>query len=327
MVIVPREKPFFENLNSYYLNVRRLLEHCQGELGSGVLHFKSSSAEGVILFDKEEFVDGVCEYKEEKMTGGAAIDFLMTSSSETNYVISIYHLEPERVYYWSNIPGAKRIYEDLSAEFTDLEGLMRKMSAERLTGYIEASISMGMEKALIFYNQGQIIGNFYSWDEGELKVSKEKINLLVEKTKKLGGTFHVSRISIAKGKKEAKTKKKEEGPSTEILTAMEEILGLSETILSPGKGDKGEFDTLLKKRFLELAETYHFLDPFRGEFAYSNRKIRFSGKASDEDLMKGILTAVSGMVDNLGLTAEFHAKSAAWFQKYDKKLKELGIAH
>jgi hypothetical protein len=327
MVIVPRDKPLIENLNSYYLDVPRLLEHYQGELGSGAIHFKSSSAEGVILFDNEEFVDGVCEHKEEKMTGRAAIDFLMTSSSETNYVISVYQIAPERVYYWSSIPAAKRIYEDLSAEFTDLEGLMRKMGTEKLTGYIEASISMGMENALIFYNHGQIIGNFYSWDEGELEVSNEKLNLLVEKTKKSGGTFHVSRISIAKGKKGAKTKKKEEEPSPEILTAMEELLGLFETIFSSGKAGRGEFNTLLKKRFLELAETYHFLDPFRGEFEYSNRKINFTGKASDEDLMKGILTAVRGMAGNLGLATQFHTKSAAWFQKYDAKLKEFGIAH
>jgi hypothetical protein len=327
MVIVPKDKPAVENLNSYYLNVPRLLEHYQGELGSGAIHFKSSSAEGVILFDKEEFVDGVCEHKEEKMTGRAAIDFLMTSSGETNYVISIYRIDPERVYYWSSIPAARRIYQDLSAEFTDLEGLMRKMGTEKLTGYIEASIGMGMENALIFYNHGQIIGNFYSWDQGGLEASKVKLNLLVEKTKKSGGTFHVSRISIAEGRKGAKAKKREEGPSTEILTAMEELLALFERIHSPGKADRSEFNTLLKRRFLELAETYHFLDPFRAEFQYSNRKINFTGKASDEDLMKGILTAVIGMADNLGLATEFDTKSAAWFQKYDKKLKEFGIAH
>jgi hypothetical protein len=327
MVIVPRDKPFIENLNSYYLNVPRLLEHYQGELGSGAIHFKSSSAEGVIFFDKEEFLDGICENKDERIAGKAAIDFLMGSSSETNYLINIYHIEPERVYYWSSIPAAKRIYEDLSAEFTDLEGLMRKMGTEKLTGYIEVSVNMGMENALIFYNKGQIIGNFYSWDEPELKVSKEKLNLLVEKTKRSGGTFHVSRISMAKGSGGAKTKKTEDGPSMEVVTALEELLGLFEAIVSSAKTNKGEFQTLLKKRFLDLAETYHFLDPFSGEFQYSNRKIKFTGKASDEDLMKGILTAVRGLADDLGPATQFQTKSAAWFQKYDAKLKELGIAH
>jgi hypothetical protein len=329
MIIVPKDKPFIQNLNSYYLNVPRLLEHYQGELGSGAIHFKSSSAEGVIFFDKEEFLDGIYENKDEKTTGKAAVDFLIKSSSETNYAVNIYDIEPDKIYYWASIPAAKRIYEDLSAEFTDLEGLMRKMGVEKLTGYIEVSVSMGMETALIFYNNGQIIGSFYSWDEGELKASKDKLNLLVEKTKKSGGTFHVSRISMTKGKGrgEAKTKKTEDKPSTEVVAALEELLGLFEAIVSSSKTNKAEFNTLLKKRFLELAETYRFLDPFSGEFEYSNRKIKFTGKARDEDLMKGILTAVKGLADNLGLATQFQTKSAAWFQKYGAKLNDLGIAH
>jgi hypothetical protein len=206
MVIVPRDKPLIENLNSYYLNVPRLLEHYQGELGSGAIHFESSSAEGVIFFDKEEFLEGICENKDEKITGKAAIDFLMGSSGETNYVISIYHIEPEKIYYWSSIPAAKRIYEDLSAEFTDLEGLMRKMGTEKLTGYIEVSVSMGMENALIFYNNGQIVGSFYSWDEGELKVSKEKLSLLVEKTKR----WNISRQQDLHGQRKRRSKDEED---------------------------------------------------------------------------------------------------------------------
>jgi hypothetical protein len=327
MVIVPRDKPFVENLNSYYLNVSRLLEHCQGELGSGAIHFKSSSAEGVIFFDKEEFLEGISENKDEKITGKAAVDSLLKSSGETNYAVNIYEIEPERIYYWSSIPAAKRIYEDLSAEFTDLDGLMKKMGVEKLTGYIEVSMSMGAESAFIFYSNGQIIGSFCSWDEGELKASKDKLNQLVEKTKKSGGTFHVSRISMAKGKGGEQPKKTEDRPSTEVVTALEELLGLLEAVVSSAKTSKEEFHTLLKKSFLDRAETYNFLDPFSGEFEYSNRKIKFTGNASDKDFMEGILTAVRELADSLGLETQFQTKGAAWFKKYGAKLDHFGIAH
>ena len=40
MVIIPREKPIIENLNIYYLDVKKLLEHYQGEVGSGGVFFK-----------------------------------------------------------------------------------------------------------------------------------------------------------------------------------------------------------------------------------------------------------------------------------------------
>ena len=35
MVVIPKQQPVLENLNIYYLDVRKLLEHFQGEIGSG----------------------------------------------------------------------------------------------------------------------------------------------------------------------------------------------------------------------------------------------------------------------------------------------------
>jgi len=52
MLIIPKEKPDIGNLNSYYLDIRKLIEHCQGELGSGAICFKGPGEEGAIFFDK-----------------------------------------------------------------------------------------------------------------------------------------------------------------------------------------------------------------------------------------------------------------------------------
>ena len=35
MVVIPKQQPVLENLNVYYLNIRKLLEHFQGEIGTG----------------------------------------------------------------------------------------------------------------------------------------------------------------------------------------------------------------------------------------------------------------------------------------------------
>ncbi len=325
MVIIPKDRPLLQNLNSYYLDVPRLLEHYQGEVGSGAIHFKSSSTEGVIFFDGDEFLDGICENKEEKLTGKAAIEFLMGSGSAVNYVIGIYPLEPDQVYFWSSVPTARRIYEDLSTDFTDLEGLMRKMSSEKLTGYIEVSLDKDRDHALLFYSKGEIIGGSYSWDQGGIIGSQENLKLLVEKTKKSGGMFHVNRISTTRGK-ERGTPEVADKPSPEVITAVEELLWLVERVVGSGKSTKGDFYTLLKKQFLTRAETYEFLDPFSGEFQYSNRKVKFSGKANDEQMMKAVLEAIQGLGEDLGLAAEFMAKSAGWFHKYQAKLTSLGIA-
>ena len=63
MVVIPRQQPVLENLNIYYLNVRKLLEHFQGEIGSGGVFFKSHTAEGVIFFDQNELLSGFLKIK------------------------------------------------------------------------------------------------------------------------------------------------------------------------------------------------------------------------------------------------------------------------
>ena len=54
MIVLPKERPILKNLNTYYLDLRKLFEHYQGEIGSGGVFFKASAAEGVIFFDKDE---------------------------------------------------------------------------------------------------------------------------------------------------------------------------------------------------------------------------------------------------------------------------------
>ena len=130
---------------------------------------------------------------------------------------------------------------------------------------------------------------------------------------------------MVNGKDTAKPKDIEDKPSSEVITAMEELLHLFEGVVNSNKTTKDDFYTLLKKRFLELADTYEFLDPFGGEFAYSDGTVRFTGKAKDEAMIKGILTAVTGLAGELGLASQFQTKAAAWFLKHSAKLKSFGI--
>ena len=322
MVIVPRGNPVFENLNSYYLDLRRLLEHYQGEMGSGGIYLKSPTAEGAIFFEAHELLGGTYENRDEKLAGKAAIERLLTPLPTENYQVSIYGVEPEEAYYWSSIPNAKRIYEDLSTEFTDLEGLIKKMSSERLSGYIEVSLNSELDGGFLFFRNGQVVGGYYFWEKN-FSASKESQDLLLRKAKRSGGIFHVSKISVET--KEARETSKRE-PAPEVLGALEELLALLESFFTSNQTVKGDFNTLLKKKFLDLADEYAFLDPFAGEFQYSGRKIRFASEAKDAELTKGLLVAVSGLVRDQGLNAPFKSRLEGWLQKHRKKLLSLGIS-
>jgi hypothetical protein len=325
MLIIPKEKPDIGNLNSYYLDIKKLIEHYQGELGSGAIYLKSPGEEGAIFFDKEEILDGVLQDKDGEFGGKAAVNRLMDATGDHNFVIDIFGIDPEKIYFWANVRGAKKIYKNLSTEFTDLEGLIKKMGAEKLTGYIDISINNGEEGGLIFYNNGEIIGGSYSRGKGELNGSQESQKRLIEKTKQLGGVFHVSEIALTKEKRPSAPLKNDEPSSSNVLKALEELLGIFERMITFNKKIKTDFHTLLKKKLIEKADKYAFLDPFAGEFKYSHRKITFSGDASDEDLVNALIESVEDLAGELGILPMLADKLAPWSQRYAKELEGFGI--
>jgi hypothetical protein len=322
MVIVPRGNPVFENLNSFYLDLSRLLEHCQGEMRSGALYLKSPNAEAALFFEAHELLGGAFENRDEKLSGKPAVERVLNLPPNENYQVSIYELAPEEAYYWSSVSNAKRIYEDLSTEFTDLEGLIKKMSSERLSGYIEISLNNKVDGGFLFLRNGQVVGGYYLWEKN-FNASKESQDLLLRKAKRTGGTFHVSKISV-EPKGAMGTSERE--PAPEVIGALEELLRLLESFLISNQAVKGDFNTLLKKKFLTLVDDYAFLDPFAGEFQYSEGKIRFVSEAKNAELAKGLLVAVASLVQDQGLGAPFKSRLEGWLQNHRNKVSSLGIS-
>jgi len=325
MVIIPREKPVIENLNIYYLDIRKLFEHFQGEIGSGGVFFKSHSAEGVIFFDEDELLNGYFQEKDKVLTGNAAIDQIIQAESDHNYSVSIYRISQEEVYFWASLPSTEQIYKDLSTDFTDLEGLIKKMRLEKLTGYIDVSIGDGIEGGLIFISNGEIIGGSYSWGGDKADSSQNNLKILIDKTKKTSGIFQVSRIPIKTAKVAGESKEQVFDTSSDTLTMLEEYLLVFETVVQNGKNKGAAFSSILKKKFVEKADEYTFLDPFAAEFEYSNGKIKYSGQAGEKELVDGVITSVKELAEELGILTEVKKNMASLADKYKKKIKELGV--
>lgn len=327
MIILPKEKPVIQGLNTYYLDVKRLIEHCQGELGCGGVHFHSVTGEGVIFFDKDDVLNGLYKGKDgDLLKGNEAVDKLLAIVDEFNFTLNVYSIEPEKAYFWANIPSAEVIHRDLSTEFTDLDGLIKKMASEKLTGYIEVSIKEGEENGLIFLIDGRIIGGSYSWAQGELNASQESRNELVEKTKKLGGVFHVSRISASKSKASPDTGAGADASGENVIAPLQELLELFERTVRAGRFYKGDFNTALKKKFVEKADTYSFLDPFAGDFEYVNNSIRYNGEASSAEIMRGVTESVKELAQELGAWSRFSQEIGPWAEKYAGLLSRHGVS-
>jgi hypothetical protein len=325
MVIIPREKPVIESLNIYYLDVKKLLEHYQGAIGSGGVYFKCHAAEGVIFFDKDDLLNAFYKEKELELFGADAIERIVNHGGNYNFSVNVYKIALDEVYFWSSIPAAEKIYKDLSTEFTDLEGLIRKMSSEKLTGYIDVAIGNGQEGGMIFIINGKIMGGSFTWDNGEPSPTKKSQDMLISKTKAHGGTFNVCRIPLSKIKAEGESRAALARPSKNILEMVEDLLNIFEKTVSAQKKLKIDFTKIIKKKFVENAEQYAFLDPFAGEFEYIDGRLVFTGAASDKELIEGVLTSVKQAAQELGLFSQLMENSGAWLEKYSEQLKRFSV--
>lgn len=325
MVVIPKQQPVLENLNAYYLKVRKLLEHFQGEIGSGGVYFKSHAAEGVIFFDQNELVNGFFQDRDIKLSGSDAIERLLEAGDNYNFTVNIYEIGAEEVYYWAGIPTAEKIFQDLSTEFTDLEGLIKKMSSEKLTGYIDVSIGDGTEMGLIFLINGKIVGGSYSWGNGSPSPSKKNRDLLIQKTKESGGSFNVCRIALTNPENKKESDFEQPRHPQRVIEMLEELLALCEKVVDAKMKKRMDFQKLLKQKLVQHADRFAFLDPFAGEFEYRDQRISFSGKTSAAHLVDGVFTVVKEMALELGLLSTLIENLDSWTLKYAEELALFDI--
>jgi hypothetical protein len=325
-MIFPKEKPAFKNLNSYYVNMPKLLEYCQREFGVGCIHFKSSEGEGALFFEKGKPLSGIFQDRGKDVKGAEAVDCIIDAAGKNHFYVDVYKIPSEKIHFWANLPRAEKIYENLSTEFADFEGLLRKMEIENLTGYIDVSLNKGKEGGIIFFDHGKVIGGSYSWDEGEVNDTIENQKLLLKKTKELGGMFNISRIPLPKPREEHPLKETTHIVPSHAIGMLEELLVLFEKIVMTNKKIKVRFDTLLKNKFLEKANKYIFLNPFSGEFEYANQKVAFRGDATDEELVRGVIESVKELAEELDVVSSLNNRLTSWTQRYQKELLKFGIS-
>jgi hypothetical protein len=345
MIIIPREKPVIEGLNSYYLHIEKLVEHYQGEVGTGSIYFRSLSAEAAVFFDEDNLLNSCYHDKKEELKGEDALDKIIENASANNFFVSIYHILPEQVYFWANLSNAAALYTDLTSDFTDLEALIVKMEAERLTGYIEVGLNQEAGGGLLFFYNGEVIGGSSGGSGGLLDRSVEYRDDLIERSRRAGGRFNVRKIVLEKISTISKPISASELASASnpaprppepeprqpdrdlkrILEMLQALLSLSERVVNSNRKIKTDFENLLKQKFVEKADKYDFLDPFAGEFQYANGKLTFSGKASQKQLVISVVECVSEIIDGLGMIASFRKYFESWKKGFAEEIVDFDI--
>jgi hypothetical protein len=321
MIIVPKGKPAMENHNSYYLDMEKLLEYCHVKLGSGSIHFKHATAEGIIFFHENGLLNGIFSDKKGKeLIGAEAIDRIIEASAADNFLLNVYSIDPDKVEFWANLDKAEPVHKNLTTELTDIEGMINKFSSNRFTGYFDITIGGEGESGLLFFNNGEFVEGSYSWKK-DLDHSEESYDRLIQKAIESGGTFHVMMVSTSdKGQTDV------HGGSASAVTALlEDLLSVFEKMVEDAQGKQPPFDTIFKRKLLEKADQYEFLDPFTGEFRYADQKIEFTGDADDRELARGIVETVKELADELGMLDQLESELLAWSERHSTQLEGLGV--
>ncbi len=315
MVVIPKNKPVITGMNSYYLKIDKLIDHFNGECESGCILFEAPSATGAIFFDDHIPLSGRFESKTADLIGVEAIEYLITEGEKSNFLVSVFEIGSDMIHFWANLADAKPRYTNLSTEFTDLKALILKMRSEKLTGYVDASVGSNEANARIFLRFGHIIGGTDPWKDHNLHTNAELMRNLIEKAASEGGTFSVFEVDLSAPPGQMAGAAGEAAPPLQPpaaqseadngggadLAALAAFLNVFEDVATQVKRYRRNFHTLLKKKFISKADRYDFLDPFAGEFEYADGAIRFTGTASTDVVMRGVVESAWELAAEMGL--------------------------
>jgi TATA-box binding protein (TBP) (component of TFIID and TFIIIB) len=325
MIVIPKEKPIHNKLSTYYLVIDKFLEYCKREQGSGCVYFYTPATKGVVFFDTDDILNTIYVNSSGKdIEGDLAYQKLLDSISKQTFQVAVYKIDLHYIYSWIGLHQLNEVEIKNLSDTVSLEKLIKKMQSQELSGYILAQI--GEDEGLLLFQSGQFVCGSYSFGDGKLESDKNNLKLLVQKSNTSGGDFHVrgtvtsaDTMFDATGNNKSKIDK---APSSTIAT-LEELLDVFGRVVDAEEVVDSEFAILLKDKFVEKANTYPFLDPFAGEFKFSNQKIVFTGKASDEELTKGVTECVRELADELGIMHILKKEISNWSTYLGDDIKNI----
>jgi hypothetical protein len=325
MIAIPQDDPVLKHLNSYYLDLQRLIEHCQGELGAGGIHFKSVSSEGVIFFDQDEIVNAVLEEKEISLEGGRAAWALVESSANRNYSVSVYQLDETEVYFWASITSQDLVHEETLDPRGGFAELLKNLTERRFTGYAQLDGGHGGEFTQIFFNNGRWVGSAYLDLGGKRIVSS---TLHAEKQKKFEASFGKGPIrvfALSPAGLLPRHMSAETRTNSRLLQSLEALLNLFEMAHAAKGRSKPGFSVLLRKKFIQKADRFPFLDPFAGELTYIAGKMSLKGSHRPVEVAQGVVDSLLELGKELGIMDAARPRMNEWLSKYADEYSALGI--
>ena len=312
---VPKDNAVLKGLNSYYVNLDKLLEFYKASMFSGCIHFKSHEVEAAVFLSNDLIQRVIFEENSHQLTDEEALRAIADKAAASNFVIDIYELSEEILKFCCNIPDAETLHSDISTEFVDINKLLRKLLADKMTGFLEIVLNAGSDKKYMFFKSGVIVGSSDYLNEPEYADVDRVVSRLVRELESSKGILNIKALpkngSIGaekSGPAKAPAVPKAPASSASVLNSIKHILAESNEIFTKATGNKEKFDIILKRKFLQKAEKYSFLDPFEEEVAYDGKELSVESSVDAPTLLNAINECLTEIGAEYGLAEEFQGR-------------------
>jgi hypothetical protein len=326
MIVIPEGEAVTAGLKSDFVNIEKLASYYKELDGAYGIHFKSTLVDGILYYDHLDYLSGALKFKKkDDLETTDVTEKLIQAAPDHNFEITVYRMDSEDIYFWASLLETRSLYKDLKSEFTHLSNLIKKMKTEGLTGYIEIFFNGSLGGA-VFFRSGQVIHSACFIDDdfpAGLPQRGRILAALLYFSKNKAGVFNVKEVSSPR--QSADIRKKTRIFNSQVTSRMlETLLKSLHTVLKESQGQGFDFDIILKKKFIQKAEKYDFLDPFAAEFQYVGGKVVYNGSASWKRVAGAIFESAQELAAEYHQGKQFDSEIEMWKAQYAKELKELG---
>jgi hypothetical protein len=188
-MLIPRERPYLEGLNSYYLHLEKLIEHMQGDIGSGGIHCISPNLELFFYFNEQEIISSLVQEKGGSATFAPSYEIARDRFHGANSSVKVYQLDAHAIFFWAQMPPFQRAKSSLKSTEIALPDLIFRLKQKRFSGFIDVQLTQRTDSGLLFFHEGSRIGGSYTWGRGGMTTSDEDYNILLNRVQAGEGVF------------------------------------------------------------------------------------------------------------------------------------------
>jgi len=185
-MFLPKGNDVWVDLNISFIEMNKFLVFLKRQDFTGYIRLFLQDTQSVIFIQEGDLVNGVTEVGEERRCGqNEAKEVLNRTRREKAGTITLSRLSLETIVTFSEMfcYSVKRLYKDLSPEFSHLGKFVANLRDQAFTGYIEMRFSSDKKEGIIFFERGKI--EAILTEEIEIGLKKQERNDLIHVNLKL----------------------------------------------------------------------------------------------------------------------------------------------